>query len=137
MSGRVSVKGQGLGQGQGQGQGQGLEQGQSQEKDQGRGLSGAACGGAYESERAFWLRQAESHFAEADLPSALPDPCLTPRQRQVLGLIVDGQSNKLIARSLGLGEGTVKIHVAAVLRALGVPNRSAAAVIGARIAAGA
>ena len=75
--------------------------------------------------------------AEADLPSALPDPCLTPRQRQVLGLIVDGQSNKLIARSLGLGEGTVKIHVAAVLRALGVPNRSAAAVIGARIAAGA
>jgi DNA-binding NarL/FixJ family response regulator len=52
---------------------------------------------------------------------------LTPRQRQVLDLIVAGQSNKEIARSLSLGEGTVKIHVTAVLRVLGVPNRSAAA----------
>lgn len=55
---------------------------------------------------------------------------LTPRQRQVLDLIVDGQSNKEIARSLSLGEGTVKIHVATLLRVLGVPNRSAAAAWG-------
>ena len=53
--------------------------------------------------------------------------CLTSRQRQVLDLIASGQSNKEIARSLSLCEGTVKIHVTAVLRALGVPNRSAAA----------
>lgn len=52
---------------------------------------------------------------------------LTLRQRQVLDLIVAGRSNKEIARSLSLGEGTVKIHVTAVLRTLGVPNRSAAA----------
>lgn len=55
-----------------------------------------------------------------------PAGCLTPRQRQVLELIAAGQSNKEIARSLSLGEGTVKIHVTALLRALGVPNRAAA-----------
>jgi DNA-binding NarL/FixJ family response regulator len=56
---------------------------------------------------------------------------LTPRQRQVLDLIVAGQSNKEVARSLGLGEGTVKIHVATLLRVLKVPNRAAAAAWGA------
>lgn len=59
-----------------------------------------------------------------------PTTSLTPRQRQVLDLIVAGQSNKEIARSLSLGEGTVKIHVATLLKALGVPNRSAAAAWG-------
>ncbi|WP_407523114.1 LuxR C-terminal-related transcriptional regulator [Methylobacterium oryzisoli] len=62
--------------------------------------------------------------------AADPTAALTPRQRQVLDLIVAGQSNKEIARSLSLGEGTVKIHVAALLKALGVPNRSAAAAWG-------
>lgn len=62
--------------------------------------------------------------------AADPTASLTPRQRQVLDLIVAGQSNKEIARALSLGEGTVKIHVAALLKALGVPNRSAAAAWG-------
>jgi DNA-binding NarL/FixJ family response regulator len=57
---------------------------------------------------------------------------LTPRQGQILDLIVAGQSNKTMARNLGVSEGTVKVHVAALLRALGVPNRSAAAAWGAR-----
>lgn len=59
-----------------------------------------------------------------------PTAALTPRQKQVLDLIVAGQSNKEIARTLSLGEGTVKIHVATLLKALGVPNRSAAAAWG-------
>jgi DNA-binding NarL/FixJ family response regulator len=56
----------------------------------------------------------------------------TPRQTEVLELIVQGKSNKEIARALNLGEGTVKIHVAALFRNLGVSSRSAAAAIGAR-----
>lgn len=63
----------------------------------------------------------------------LPD--LTPRQRDVLALLVEGRSNKEIARRLQLGEGTVKVHMAALLRSLGVQNRAAAAVVGARLLA--
>ncbi|MGX7706919.1 response regulator [Methylobacterium sp. Gmos1] len=62
-------------------------------------------------------------------------PDLTPRQRDVLALLVEGRSNKEIARRLQLGEGTVKVHMAALLRSLGVQNRAAAAVVGARLLA--
>lgn len=57
--------------------------------------------------------------------SGLP-PRLTPRQMDVLGLVARGYSNKRIARALGLAEGTVKLHVAAMLKALGVVNRTQA-----------
>lgn len=51
---------------------------------------------------------------------------LTPRQGEVLGLLLQGQSNKLIARSMNLSVETVKDHVAAVLRALNVSSRTQA-----------
>ncbi len=51
---------------------------------------------------------------------------LTPRQLEVLRLLLQGQPNKLIARELGLSVETVKDHVAAVLRALGVNSRTQA-----------
>lgn len=51
---------------------------------------------------------------------------LTQRQREVLKLLGKGQQNKEIARSLGLSQHTVKVHVAAVFRALGVTNRTQA-----------
>lgn len=51
---------------------------------------------------------------------------LTPRQTDVLALLLQGQPNKLIARELGLSVETVKDHVAAVLRALGVSSRTQA-----------
>ena len=53
---------------------------------------------------------------------------LTPRQRDVLQLLQKGQPNKLIARQLGLTEGTVKVHIAAILRTLQVRNRTEAVV---------
>lgn len=52
---------------------------------------------------------------------------LTPRQRDVLTRLRDGKSNKQIAHELGLTEGTVKVHVTAILRHLGVRNRTQAA----------
>jgi DNA-binding NarL/FixJ family response regulator len=48
---------------------------------------------------------------------------LTPRQRTVLSLLERGMSNKAIARELDIGEITVKAHVSAILRKLGVDNR--------------
>lgn len=75
------------------------------------------------------------HEALGMAPSDTIVPSLTPRQQQVLELLVKGNSNKSIARALGLGEGTVKIHVAALFRNLGVTNRATAAVLGARLLA--
>ncbi|MBM6583677.1 response regulator transcription factor [Microvirga sp. BT689] len=57
---------------------------------------------------------------------------LTPRQQEVLDLLVQGKTNKEIALALQLGEGTVKIHMAAIFRYFGVNSRAAAAVAGAR-----
>jgi DNA-binding NarL/FixJ family response regulator len=58
---------------------------------------------------------------------------LTDRQREVLALLVHGKANKLICRELGLAEGTVKIHVSAILRALNVTNRTHAVLAVARL----
>ncbi|TMK02857.1 MAG: response regulator transcription factor [Alphaproteobacteria bacterium] len=52
---------------------------------------------------------------------------LSPRQHDVLKLIVRGLSNKEIARALNVAEGTVKIHVAALFGKLGVHRRAAVA----------
>jgi D-alanyl-D-alanine carboxypeptidase/D-alanyl-D-alanine-endopeptidase (penicillin-binding protein 4) len=53
---------------------------------------------------------------------------LTPRQREVLGLIVEGMDNREIARRLGISERTARAHVSAVLERLGAANRTQAAV---------
>ena len=54
---------------------------------------------------------------------------LTPRENEILKLIADGQGNKLIARNLGISDGTVKLHVKAVLRKLELHSRVEAAVM--------
>lgn len=51
---------------------------------------------------------------------------LTSAQARVLDLLADGKTNREIAESLGLAEGTVKVHVSAIFRALNVRNRAQA-----------
>jgi DNA-binding NarL/FixJ family response regulator len=83
-------------------------------------------------------------YVPPQLASTTPEPAppveappvafegLTPRQKDVLRLLATGKSNKEIARELDLAEGTVKIHLAAVLRFLKARNRTEAAVLAAR-----
>lgn len=72
----------------------------------------------------------------ASMPAALaPSPLrsldqlgLTPRQGQVLALIMRGHSNKEICRALDIAERTVKVHITAVLNALKVTSRTQAVI---------
>ena len=79
---------------------------------------GAASGAANGSEE-----------AESVLPPVSPLAQLSPRELEILRGIARGESNKLIARQLGIAETTVKIHVQHVLRKLNVASRVQAAVI--------
>ena len=60
--------------------------------------------------------------------TSISDRRLTRRQQEVLNWLVRGHSNKQIAQQLGLSEGTVKIHIAAILRAYQVSNRTQAVI---------
>jgi two-component system nitrate/nitrite response regulator NarL len=60
--------------------------------------------------------------------AAAPFAELTPRELEILGCIADGSSNKMIARELEITDGTVKLHVKAILRKLGLRSRVEAAV---------
>ena len=59
---------------------------------------------------------------------AAPFAELTPRELEILECIADGFSNKMIARELEITDGTVKLHVKAILRKLGMRSRVEAAV---------
>jgi DNA-binding NarL/FixJ family response regulator len=80
------------------------------------------------------LAEEEPGDADAELgsptgaPRSVTDLGLTPRQGQVLALIMQGKSNKEICRDLGLADRTVKVHVTAVLTALRVSSRTKAVV---------
>jgi DNA-binding CsgD family transcriptional regulator len=52
---------------------------------------------------------------------------LSPREAEIMRHLVRGSSNKSIARELGIAETTVKVHIKGVLRKIGVPNRTMAA----------
>ena len=56
-------------------------------------------------------------------------PALSPRQEQIMRCVHMGSTNKMIARTLGISEGTVKIHLASIFQQLGAPNRAAAVAI--------
>jgi two-component system nitrate/nitrite response regulator NarL len=79
--------------------------------------------------------RAHNNARSAVAPAADPEPVetgdlvnLTARQFDVLRLLAKGQSNKVIARDLGLSVSTVKVHLNTVFRALGARNRVEAVV---------
>lgn len=74
----------------------------------------------------------DSEAAPEGVEAGNGDKGLTPRQLNVLALLEEGMSNKAIARELGIGEITVKAHVSAILRKLGVSNRLQAVLSGRR-----
>ena len=67
--------------------------------------------------------------ADDDEKDDSPFSVLTPRETEILALLAEGQSNKTIARNLGISDGTVKLHVKAILRKLEVHSRVEAAVM--------
>jgi len=87
-------------------------------------------GGVYLPPSAFGAQPGTTLEARLPVPATRSprEVGLTERQAQVLALLVQGKSNKLICRALDLAEGTVKIHVTAILRALNVTNRTEALV---------
>lgn len=73
-------------------------------------------------------RRMVSAYAGADDPAEAAFPDLTPRERDVLGHIAEGQGNHEIARRLALSEKTVRNVTSSVLMKLGVPDRTSAAI---------
>lgn len=71
--------------------------------------------------------------AGPETPDAAVIDALSPRQVQVLQLLLQGKSNKLICRALDLSESTVKTHLLAVFRRLEVNNRTQAVLAAARM----
>ena len=64
-----------------------------------------------------------------DSEANTPFESLTAREFEILGHLAEGQSNKVIARHLNISDGTVKLHVKAILRKLDVHSRVEAAVM--------
>jgi DNA-binding NarL/FixJ family response regulator len=71
----------------------------------------------------------DPRVARALLDARAPAPCslLGPRETDVLRLVARGMANKQIARTLGIRESTVKVHLGNVFRRLGVQDRTSAA----------
>jgi two-component system nitrate/nitrite response regulator NarL len=80
-------------------------------------------------ELAIVLAKAVSGEAAPQVPTHRALAELTPRELEILCHLAEGQSNKVIARNLGISDGTVKLHVKAILRKLDVHSRVEAAVI--------
>lgn len=90
-------------------------------------LTEAAAGRITLSERLINLLAHNMRY-EASHPKTSSEAGLTEQEQRILELIAAGKSNKLIARDLGIAEGTVKVHVKHVLRKLNLRSRVEAAV---------
>jgi DNA-binding NarL/FixJ family response regulator len=106
-----------------------------------RAISTILAGGVYVAPSVAQLDPAPAHPPAAVNTEALAGatethadiPRFTHRQLDVLRLLAEGRSTKDIARTLELGPGTVKIHLAAIFRALNAHNRTEAVVLASRL----
>ena len=89
-------------------------------------LAEAARGKVTISERLTQLLVAS--LREKSRPASPAEAGLTEQENRILEQLVDGKSNKLIARELGIAEGTVKVHVKHLLKKLNLRSRVEAAV---------
>jgi DNA-binding NarL/FixJ family response regulator len=96
-----------------------------------RVLDGSACPSPTLPAPPPAVVDAEAQAAETATAGGLTD--LTPRQRDVLRLLIEGKTNKLICRELALSESTVKTHLASIFRRLGANSRTQAVVAAARM----
>jgi DNA-binding NarL/FixJ family response regulator len=85
-----------------------------------RGIRAAARG-----ESPLAPKAAQQLLASRRRPSASEQ--LTDREREILGLLAEGEPNKIIARRLDIAEKTVKNHVSSIFQTLGVTDRTQAA----------
>jgi DNA-binding NarL/FixJ family response regulator len=75
------------------------------------------------------------HSGQRLLPasaSEMQGPALTAREVEVLEYVARGESNKIIAATIGIAEGTIKAHVLNIFRKLGVDDRTAAVTVALR-----
>jgi DNA-binding NarL/FixJ family response regulator len=86
----------------------------------------AAIGAAARGESPLAPRAAAALLADRRARGAEPD--LSPREREVLALVVEGLANKQIARRLGISEKTVKGHLTNLFQRIGVADRTQAAI---------
>ncbi|MBW8307644.1 MAG: two-component system response regulator NarL [Thiobacillus sp.] len=89
-------------------------------------LGEAARGKITISERLTQLLVAS--LREKDRPTSLAEAGLTEQESRILDHLIDGKSNKLIARDMNIAEGTVKVHVKHLLKKLNLRSRVEAAV---------
>jgi DNA-binding NarL/FixJ family response regulator len=89
--------------------------------DPGTGLVDGATNAAH------GIESGEPILLASEDPAA---PLLSPREKLILHCLIEGDSNKCIARKMDIAEATVKVHVKAILRKIRVQNRTQAAIWG-------
>jgi two-component system nitrate/nitrite response regulator NarL len=83
-----------------------------------------------DSENDHLRKDVTGHAGALVLKTEEPTVRLSPREKSIMHCLIEGDSNKSIARKIDIAEATVKVHVKAILRKIRVQNRTQAAIWG-------